>query len=196
MDRSRGRVLSVGEAGQRGRHHRTVRARACRGRRIHPRLGLLADKPVHRCAAAVLRLHPARPDPRRSHPAPAGRRRSGEGQLSTSAGEQSVLDRIDETWITRLTTALVRAAGGNPPGGEAATVAVLSAAAAELGLDVVETSVEPGRSNLRITLEGGSGPACCYWAIPMWFRSAVAGPGIRSAAISSMAESMAVAPRT
>ena len=78
--------------------------------------------------------------------------------MSTSAGEQSVLDRIDETWITRLTTALVRAAGGNPPGGEAATVAVLSAAAAELGLDVVETSVEPGRSNLRITLEGGSGP--------------------------------------
>jgi acetylornithine deacetylase/succinyl-diaminopimelate desuccinylase-like protein len=78
--------------------------------------------------------------------------------LISTAVEQSVLDRIDATWITTLTTALVRAAGENPPGDEAATVAVLGAAAAQLQLDVVQTQVQPGRSNLRITLEGGTGP--------------------------------------
>jgi acetylornithine deacetylase/succinyl-diaminopimelate desuccinylase-like protein len=78
--------------------------------------------------------------------------------MGVSAAEQAVLDRIDESWLVELTTSLVRAAGQNPPGEEAATVAVLSAAATELGLDVVETAVEPGRNNVRITLEGGTGP--------------------------------------
>jgi len=78
--------------------------------------------------------------------------------MGVSAAEQAVLDRIDESWLVQLTTSLVRAAGQNPPGDEAATVAVLSAAATELGLDVVETAVEPGRNNVRITLEGGTGP--------------------------------------
>jgi len=78
--------------------------------------------------------------------------------MGVSAAEQAVLDRIDEGWLIELTTSLVRAAGQNPPGEEAATVAVLCAAAAELGLDVVETAVEPGRNNVRITLEGGRGP--------------------------------------
>jgi hypothetical protein len=57
--------------------------------------------------------------------------------LISTAVQQSALDRIDATWITTLTTALVRAAGENPPGDEAATVAVLGAAAAQLQLDVV-----------------------------------------------------------
>jgi acetylornithine deacetylase/succinyl-diaminopimelate desuccinylase-like protein len=78
--------------------------------------------------------------------------------MGVSAAEQAVLDRIDEDWLVELTTSLVRAAGQNPPGEEAATVAVLSAAATELGLDVVETAVEPGRNNVRITLEGDGGP--------------------------------------
>ncbi len=78
--------------------------------------------------------------------------------MGVSAAEQAVLDRIDEASLVDLTTALVRAAGQNPPGEEAATVHVLPAAAAELGLDVVETAVEPGRNNVRITLEGGGGP--------------------------------------
>jgi acetylornithine deacetylase/succinyl-diaminopimelate desuccinylase family protein len=78
--------------------------------------------------------------------------------MGVSAAEQAVLDRIDEGSLVELTTSLVRAAGQNPPGDEAATVRVLSTAAAELGLDVVETAVEPDRNNVRITLEGGTGP--------------------------------------
>jgi acetylornithine deacetylase len=78
--------------------------------------------------------------------------------MGVSAAEQTVLDRIDEDSLVELTTSLVRAAGQNPPGDEAATVRVLSTAAAELGLDVVETAVEPDRNNVRITLEGGTGP--------------------------------------
>jgi acetylornithine deacetylase/succinyl-diaminopimelate desuccinylase-like protein len=77
--------------------------------------------------------------------------------VGVSAAEQAVLDRIDESWLVDLTTSLVRAAGQNPPGGEAATVAVLGGAAAELGLDVVETAVEADRNNVRITLEGDAG---------------------------------------
>jgi acetylornithine deacetylase len=75
-----------------------------------------------------------------------------------SAAEQAVLDRIDEGQLVELTTSLVRAAGQNPPGEEAATVHVMYATATELGLNVVETAVEPGRNNVRITLEGGTGP--------------------------------------
>jgi acetylornithine deacetylase/succinyl-diaminopimelate desuccinylase-like protein len=78
--------------------------------------------------------------------------------MGVSAAEQAVLDRIDESSLVELTTSLVRAAGQNPPGEEASTVHVICAAATELGLDVVETAVEPGRNNVRITLEGGTGP--------------------------------------
>ncbi|WP_433021700.1 M20 family metallopeptidase [Kribbella sp. CA-294648] len=77
--------------------------------------------------------------------------------MITSA-EQTVLDRIDGELVVELTQRLLRATGQNPPGEEAATVAVLSAAAAELGLDVVATQVEPGRDNVSITLAGGNGP--------------------------------------
>ena len=78
--------------------------------------------------------------------------------MGVSAADQAVLDRIDEASLVDLTAALVRAEGQNPPGGEAATVKVLREAAVELGLDVVETAVEPDRNNLRITLQGGAGP--------------------------------------
>jgi acetylornithine deacetylase/succinyl-diaminopimelate desuccinylase family protein len=78
--------------------------------------------------------------------------------MGVSAAEQAVLDRIDEGSLVELTTSLVRAAGQNPPGEEFATVQVMCAAATELGLDVVETAVAPGRNNVRVTLEGGGGP--------------------------------------
>ncbi|TDO43293.1 acetylornithine deacetylase [Kribbella sp. VKM Ac-2527] len=78
--------------------------------------------------------------------------------MTISAAEQAVLDRIDETWLVELTQSLLQATGQNPPGDEAATVAVLSAAAAGLGLEVAESEVEPGRANLSITLPGGDGP--------------------------------------
>ncbi|MGW1345482.1 M20 family metallopeptidase [Kribbella sp. NPDC002412] len=72
--------------------------------------------------------------------------------------EQSVLDRIDEELLVRVTCQLLQATGQNPPGEEAATVAVLAAAGRELGLDVVTSTVEPGRDNVSITLAGGNGP--------------------------------------
>jgi len=78
--------------------------------------------------------------------------------VTISAAEQAVLDRIDATRLVELTQSLLRAPGQNPPGDEAATVAALSNAAVELGLDVVETQVERGRNNLSITLAGGNDP--------------------------------------
>jgi acetylornithine deacetylase/succinyl-diaminopimelate desuccinylase family protein len=72
--------------------------------------------------------------------------------------EAAVLDRIDEDLLVRVTCQLLQATGQNPPGEEAATVAVLAAAARELGLDVVTSPVEPGRDNVSITLAGGNGP--------------------------------------
>jgi acetylornithine deacetylase len=78
--------------------------------------------------------------------------------MSVTPSEQAVLDRIDEDLLVRVTADLVRATGQNPPGEEAATVAVLAAAGRELGLDVVTSPVEPGRDNVGITLAGGNGP--------------------------------------
>jgi acetylornithine deacetylase/succinyl-diaminopimelate desuccinylase-like protein len=75
-----------------------------------------------------------------------------------SAAERAVVDKIDEAALVALTRSLLQAPGQNPPGDEAATVAVLGTAAAELGLDVSETPVHPGRNNIRITLAGGAGP--------------------------------------
>jgi acetylornithine deacetylase/succinyl-diaminopimelate desuccinylase-like protein len=75
-----------------------------------------------------------------------------------TAAERGVLDKIDEDHLVELTRSLLNAHGQNPPGEEAATVAVLAAAAAELGLDVSEVPVQPGRNNLRVTLPGGGGP--------------------------------------
>ena len=77
--------------------------------------------------------------------------------MPLTTAERVVLDKIDEDHLVELTRSLLRADGQNPPGEEAATVAVLAAAAAELGLDVCEAPVQPGRNNLRITLTGGSG---------------------------------------
>src|SRR4051812_42376584 len=45
-------------------------------------------------------------------------------RMGVSAAEQAVLDRIDESRLVELTTSLVRTAGQNPPGDEAATVHV------------------------------------------------------------------------
>ena len=79
--------------------------------------------------------------------------------MPLSAAERTVLDKIDEDQLIELTRSLLRARGQNPPGEEAATVAVLAQAAAELGFDVCEAPVQPDRNNLRITLRTrGAGP--------------------------------------
>ncbi|MFF0271196.1 M20 family metallopeptidase [Kribbella sp. NPDC004536] len=78
--------------------------------------------------------------------------------MSLTPAEQEVLERIDEELLVRITRELLRAPGQNPPGEEAATVAVLAAAGRELDLDVVTVPVEPGRDNVSVTLAGGNGP--------------------------------------
>ncbi len=78
--------------------------------------------------------------------------------MPLTAAERAVLDKIDADQLVELTQSLLRANGQNPPGEEAATVAVLAGAAAELGLDFCEMPVQPSRNNLRVTLAGGAGP--------------------------------------
>jgi len=78
--------------------------------------------------------------------------------MSLTPAEQTVLDRIDEDLLVRVTQDLLRAPGQNPPGEESATVAALAAAARELGLDVRTTPVERDRDNVSVTLAGGNGP--------------------------------------
>lgn len=78
--------------------------------------------------------------------------------MPPTAAELAVLDKIDEQQLVELTRSLLRAEGQNPPGEEAATVAVLAGVAADLGLDLCEVPVRPGRNNVRITLPGGGGP--------------------------------------
>lgn len=78
--------------------------------------------------------------------------------MSLTPAEQKVLDRIDEDLLVRITQDLLRAPGQNPPGEEAATVAVLAGAARGLDLDVTTAPVEPGRENVTVTLAGGNGP--------------------------------------
>jgi acetylornithine deacetylase/succinyl-diaminopimelate desuccinylase family protein len=78
--------------------------------------------------------------------------------MTLTSDEQSVLDRIDEGLLVRITSELLQATGQNPLGDEAATVAVLAAAGRELGLEVSLSSVEPDRDNVSITLAGGNDP--------------------------------------
>lgn len=69
--------------------------------------------------------------------------------------ERELLARIDPSSVADLTTELVRAPGANPPGEEAATVAVLAEACAARGLEVSTSTVETGRDNLVASIPGG-----------------------------------------
>ncbi len=82
----------------------------------------------------------------------------GSSPGSAPATEERLLGLIDPGEIVALTQTLVRATGGNPPGEEAATAAALTQACRERGLDVEESTVAPGRPNIRALLPGGSGP--------------------------------------
>ncbi|WP_392508240.1 M20 family metallopeptidase [Naumannella halotolerans] len=84
--------------------------------------------------------------------------------------------------LIRLTSALIRAAGENPGGTEAATVDVLAGAAASLGLQTRIDEVAPGRQNISITLPGGDGPGLLFLghsdvvpAGPGWSRAPFSG---------------------
>jgi acetylornithine deacetylase/succinyl-diaminopimelate desuccinylase family protein len=72
--------------------------------------------------------------------------------------ERRVLDRVGESELVEIAQRLVRAPGQNPPGGEAATAAVLEQVCRARGFAVEVADVVPGRPNLRAVLAGGDGP--------------------------------------
>lgn len=78
--------------------------------------------------------------------------------MTLTETEQRVLGLIEESELVALTQELVRVPGENPPGEEAATAAVLAAAAGSRGLRVEIDEAAPGRPNLVATLDGGTGP--------------------------------------
>lgn len=73
-------------------------------------------------------------------------------QHALTATEQAVLDAVDLDRIVDLAARLIGAGGENPGDTEAATVAVLEAAARELGLDIGIQPAAPDRPNILITL--------------------------------------------
>ncbi|EMY35067.1 acetylornithine deacetylase [Arthrobacter crystallopoietes BAB-32] len=73
-------------------------------------------------------------------------------QHALTATEQAVLDAIDLDRIIDLAARLINAGGENPGGTEAASVAVLEAAAGELGLETSIQPAAPDRPNILITL--------------------------------------------
>lgn len=70
----------------------------------------------------------------------------------------AALDLIDEDELVALTQELVRAPGQNPPGEEAATVAVLESACRERDFTVTTTTVVDGRDNVRARTPSQGGP--------------------------------------
>ncbi|TQL66695.1 acetylornithine deacetylase [Nocardioides albertanoniae] len=66
--------------------------------------------------------------------------------------------QVDADDVIRLAQRLVRARGQNPPGEEAATVAVLVEECCRRGFEVTLDEVAPGRENLIARIGSGSGP--------------------------------------
>lgn len=75
-----------------------------------------------------------------------------------SGPERQVLDLIRLDDIVAIAQSLIRAPGQNPPGEEAATVAVLEQVCRERGFAVSLDPIAPGRPNLTAAIPGGSGP--------------------------------------
>lgn len=69
-----------------------------------------------------------------------------------------MLDALEEDDVLALAQELVRAPGQNPPGEEEATAEALARAATARGLGHARTDVAPGRPNLTVTIESGTGP--------------------------------------
>ena len=65
---------------------------------------------------------------------------------------------VDSDEVVALAQRLVRARGQNPPGDEAATVAVLAEECRRRGFEVTLDEVAPGRANLIARVGGGPGP--------------------------------------
>ena len=65
---------------------------------------------------------------------------------------------VDPARLRSLLLELIAADSTNPPGGEAAVVAVLAAHLERHGLRPGITDALPGRPNLSVSVGGGSGP--------------------------------------
>ena len=76
------------------------------------------------------------------------------GEHGAPDGSDRAAAAVDPDEVVRITQRLVRCAGANPPGDEAATAAEIAAIAAELGLEVETVEVAPGRPNVVVTLPG------------------------------------------
>jgi acetylornithine deacetylase len=79
-----------------------------------------------------------------------------------SEAERAVIELIGVEEVTSLAAGLVVEPGENPPGEEAATVAVLAEACRLRGIDPVLDDVAPGRPNMRGVLPGGDGPGLMF----------------------------------
>ncbi|GLB68905.1 M20 family metallopeptidase [Arthrobacter mangrovi] len=73
-------------------------------------------------------------------------------QRALTATERAILDAVDLDRIVGLAARLIGAGGENPGDTEAATVAVLEAAARELRLDIAVQPAAPDRPNILVTL--------------------------------------------
>lgn len=73
--------------------------------------------------------------------------------FATSLDRARLVDRLGQ---------LVRTPSENPPGEEAAAAALTSALCEDLGLDVEEHEVEPGRPSVVARWRGSAGPTLCY----------------------------------
>lgn len=88
-----------------------------------------------------------------SRPAGSGARLDpSTGGHGSPEGSDRAAAAVDPDEVVRITRRLVRCAGTNPPGEEAATAAEIAAIAAELGLQVETVEVAPGRPNVVVTL--------------------------------------------
>ncbi|HEX2296480.1 MAG TPA: M20 family metallopeptidase [Actinomycetota bacterium] len=73
--------------------------------------------------------------------------------FATFADRDRLVDRLQQ---------LVRTPSENPPGEEAAAAALTVAFCDDLGLEVEEHEVEPGRPSVVARWRGGDGPTLCY----------------------------------
>ena len=199
MDRSRGRLLPLGHAGERRRHDANCsRSRWPRASRSSP------ARPSPPPAGSPTRSGCASPRRRRTGSTKASPGCAGPSTCSRRADRRHVRRRAVRRWTgstmtgwPELTT--VAGAGGRA---ESARRGGRDGGSTQRGRSRTGTRrrgdlrLSPAATTCGSRWRAAPDPACCCWAIAMSFRLARAGPGTRSAATSSMVASMAVARPT
>ena len=140
-----------------------VRGRTGRGRRLHPRHGVLPVRPIRATPCGCASRPPRRTGSTRASPgcgAPSiwSRRADRRGRVRRRAGR--VWTGSTRTLLVDVDPRLRAGHGQNPPGEEAATVAVLPRLPRpSLGSTSLSPSVEPGPATTSASpLPGGDGP--------------------------------------